>query len=63
MNNKERLNKLGDCPGLDGGPVSCEHELRFQQQNVQQGTIGDNGGINPIVQKAQNHKKEEARPS
>ena len=61
MKNNGSFNIRGDCPNLDNGPVSTEHVLRFQKQNVQQGMY--NGTLSPNAQNMQKRENEKANPS
>jgi hypothetical protein len=64
LKKNDASNMRGDCPGLDGGPVSAEHERRFTRQNREQGTVASSGvSDSSETQNQQNPEKGRATES
>jgi hypothetical protein len=64
LKKNDASNLRGDCPGLDNGPVSAEHERRFIKNDREQGTVsGSAVSDRPAAQNAQNPKKDRATES
>ncbi len=55
------LTSRGDCPGLDGGPVTTEHERRFIKQVPAPSADGkSSASMAADTQNAQNLAKDKA---
>jgi hypothetical protein len=46
MEKTRRNYPYGDCPALNGGPISSEHEARFGKQG---GALGSRDGVDTVL--------------
>jgi hypothetical protein len=64
MKRNDVPNMRSDCPGLDGGPVSAEHERRFAKHDRDKGSAVSSGvSDRPDARNAQNPEKSRVNES